>query len=168
MAYGPNKNGTPDKIIVREEEVFRLRRHGWSQCRIAEELDIAQSTVARAMKRATKRFAQCFLKDIKQVKDEHVVQLEHVADEAMGAWEKSKQNRMKKTTRRKGTGGDGDVSIEGQNQFGDPRFLAEFRKAKEDIRKVLGIEHIQEVEGGPAIGKIRVEIMGINDDYQDC
>lgn len=116
MANKPNVN--KEVILQNEARAFQLRKMGWTQDRIATEIGMSQQGVAKALKRITGRFYKDFMADVKAIKEEQVAQLEHIADESMQAWAKSK------------VGG----------EAGDPRFLSSFMKAKEEIRKIVGAD----------------------------
>lgn len=143
-----DKNGTKDQIIQKEEKAFRLREKGWSQLKIAEQLNMTQQGVSKALKRITKRFSQRFLQNVSHAKYEQVAQLEHIAHEAMIAWYNSKNSIKPKRGR-------------ACHQFGDPRFLMVFRKAKEDIRNILGTDAFtEESECSNTITAIKINIIG--------
>ncbi len=72
------------------------------------------------------------------IKEEQVAQLDQIADESMQAWYKSK------------IGG----------EAGDPRFLASFMKAKEEIRKIVGADLPPNPEDDEeSIDTIRIKII---------
>ena len=125
---------------------------------------MTQQGVSKALKRATQRFAKAYLEDMKQIKDEQVAQLEHVASEAIGAWYESKT--IRKSTRTKVKGDKNSKKRSGEKteieeaMHGDPRYLAEYRKAKADIREILGIKYIEtEDDDKPPLGEIRINII---------
>jgi predicted transcriptional regulator len=124
----------------RERVVWSLRQKCWTQERIAEYLEISQSAVAKILLRLNQRYSKELNEDIERVKTEQLAQLEHIADEAMQAWERSKE--AAKTVRvKKGLGRDnqdGEQTNEARDQDGDPRYLTVAMKAKEDIRKITG------------------------------
>ncbi len=116
MANKPNVN--KEKTLHKEARAFQLRKMGWTQDRIAAEIGMTQQGVAKTLKRVTAKFYKDFMSDVKVIKEEQVAQLDQIADESMQAWYKSK------------VGG----------EPGDPRFLASFMKAKEEIRKIVGAD----------------------------
>lgn len=128
--------------LQREKTAWELRQKMWSQDKIAEELGITQSGVAKLLKRLTLRYAESFSEDIETVKAEQVAQLENIAFEAMQAWERSKEaaNVVRVKRPLQGTSGEGEQTKEARDQDGDPRYLATAMKAKEDIRKILGAD----------------------------
>lgn len=161
----PNKTDKPqndETTIQKEEKAFKLRAKGWSQDRIASHLKMTQQGVSKALKRITKRFCKHFLEDVAYIKNEQIAQLEHVAHEAINAWYKSKEVHKTKRTKVKGARESGERSAEKidseEEQYGDPRFLAEFRKAKEDIRKIIGTDLVEELYDDP-ITEIKINII---------
>lgn len=111
----------------REQEVWDLRIKCWTQERIAAKLQISQPAVAKILKRLTERYSRNLNDDIERVKLEQISQLEHIASEAMQAWDDSKQEIA--------------VSKDFTRYFpGDPRYLTAAMEAKEDIRKIIGAD----------------------------
>ena len=168
--YRPTKEET---TLSNEDKAFKLRVQGWSQPRIADELGMTQQGVSKALKRATQKFAKAYLEDVKQIKNERVAQLEHVANEAIEAWYKSKE--AKKSTRFKVKGiKDSDKPTVGEktnieeNQFGDPRYLEQFRKAKSDIRDILGAKYIVDDFSDEPISGIKINIIRPGDKLDDA
>lgn len=106
----------PEVTLDREQKAWELRLNSWTQQRIALELGISQSAVSQILKRLLERYMYENLEEIECFKAEQIAQLENVAFEAMQAWERSKIKN------------------------GDVRCLAIALKAKEDIRKILGID----------------------------
>lgn len=136
MTNKPNVN--KEKILEKEARAFQLRKMGWTQDRIAAEVGMTQQGVAKALKRITARFYKEFMADVKAIKEEQVVQLDQVADESMQAWYKSKSS----------------------DEPGDPRFLANFMKAKEGIRKIVGADIPPDPEDNEdPIDSIRIKII---------
>lgn len=145
MARPENRLHKEETTLYKEEQAFKLRVKGWAQHRIAKHLKMTQQGVSKALKRSTARFSKAYLDDVKQTKDEQVAQLENVAHEAISAWYKSKETHKSKRTKMKGAkeGVRTAEKVDSESdQYGDPRFLAEFRKAKEDIRKIIGADLI--------------------------
>lgn len=154
-----NRLHKTEKTLTNEEKAFQMRAKGFSQSRIAEELEMTQQGVSKALKRATERFAKAYLEDVKHIKDEQVMQLEYVASEAMEAWHESKKIRKSTRTKDKDSKkAQGEKTTE-QAMFGDPRYLAEFRKAKADIREILGVKYIETEDDDLPLGEIRINII---------
>ena len=113
----------------RENQIWELRQKCWTQERIAKEIGISQPAVAKTLKRLSDRYYQELMEDIKTAKANQITQLEHISDEAMQSWEKSKGTTY--------------INKKGDTPFvfaGDSKFLMTAMKAKEDIRKIMGAD----------------------------
>ena len=147
--------------IQREKEVWLYRQKCWTQERIASQLKISQPAVAKILKRLSKRYSEQVIEDIDRVKTEQIYQLEHIADEAMQAWDRSKLAENTKMVKSPAVIDNGKVtplSAGSQTTIvrdldGDHRYLATAMKAKEDIRKILGADAPQKNEITGRAGK---------------
>lgn len=141
-----DKPKTDEEVLAHEEEAWNLRVHGWTQSRIANKLGVTQQAVSVMLKRAGVKFRERFMLDIKHVKDEQVAQLQLVADEALQGWFRSKEaikRNVTKLKQGKGRGKKPYIDSKSVSEFeacGDTKYLTEFRKALEDIRKILGAD----------------------------
>jgi transcriptional regulator with XRE-family HTH domain len=162
---GRNRNGSLDEVVARERKVWELRiNRGWTQYQIADELGIKQTSVSGILKRMTKKYAKANLDDIKAIKEIQLAQYEQYAMELQEAWFKSKQPTITKTQKKKeASTAKGKGLTEGiykeENKHGDPRYLELWRKLKEDVRKMTGIDMIDDIESEAPIGKIEIEIV---------
>ena len=116
MSYSPNRP-TKERSVNYAIVAWELRVKGWSQVKIAEALQLSQAAISKILAKATKKYSEAYLQEVKTIKDEQVAQLEYVASQSMAAWE--------------GSRADTD---------GDPRFLHAFMQAKEHIRKIVGAD----------------------------
>jgi predicted transcriptional regulator len=162
-----------EKILHDETRAFELRIKGHSQMEIAKVLGLTQQGVCSILKRVTRKYAQAFLSDVAHIKNEQVSQLENVASEAMAAWYRSKENFNSNKNKINTRGKDGKPAlqerlVEERDQYGDPRYLHEFRKAKEDIRKVLGVDLVEkELLESDMVGRIQIEVVGCEVEDKD-
>lgn len=146
MANYTHKPKSDEEVLVHEDEAWQLRTRGWTQLRIAEHLGLSQQGVSVILRRASEKFRERFLQDMKVVKDEQVSQLSLVADEALQGWFKSKETKKRNVTKLKqGKGKNQNPYVDSKSisEFegsGDTKYLTEFRKALEDIRKILGAD----------------------------
>ena len=128
--------------LQREADVWNLRRKGWTQERIAAELNITQGAVSKALKRVSAQVRADLMADVELVQTEQIAQLQHVAEEAFEAWERSKDSSksLSKTTKpgRIGRGAHEETTMRVDDQYGDPRYLQTAMKALDDIRKITG------------------------------
>lgn len=86
MAARPPKEVTADN----ERKAWELRRKCWTQERIARELGIERSTVAKMLQRRDKVLAREFKDRAEGIKAQQAEQLEYITEEAMDGWERSK------------------------------------------------------------------------------
>jgi DNA-binding CsgD family transcriptional regulator len=124
--------------LAREAQIWALRLKGHTQVRIAGELGIHQGTVSKILGRVSTRVARQLHREIAQRKAEQVFQLEHVAQEAMEAWERSK--RAATVVQKRTAAGEDTTIMDVTSQVGDPRFLETAIAALADIRKVLDMD----------------------------
>lgn len=131
---------TKEQRLYRDSRIWDLRvKKNKTQDAIAKELQTTQKTVSKVLERLNFAYYQAFIHRIDIVKQEQVAQLEIVAQNAWRAWEKSKKKHVTSTDSVGGESG-GFNSVTTSDQYGDPRFLTVYLKAKEDIRKILGID----------------------------
>ncbi len=131
--------------LERKSSIWELRQQCWTQERIAKKLEISQKTVSKILYRINKEYAKRHEEYVDRVKSEQVGQLEYIADEAVQAWERSK-DACKVVRQKKAISSDGspiglsEQTQEARDQDGDPRYLMTAMKAKEDIRKITGAD----------------------------
>lgn len=90
-------------LRAREARAWAMRSRGWSQIRIATELGIGQPSVSKLLGRVEARELKRMSKSVERVKVTQHSQLEHVIEEALDAWHRSKTPR--KRAARKTVGG---------------------------------------------------------------
>ena len=112
----------PEKVVSREEKIWELRIKGKTQMSIAKELGMAQSSVSETLDRLHKRYRSTLDQDVARVQEEQILILQHIADEALDAWEKDLQET------RSG------------RQFRNPAYVSSAMAALADIRKITGIK----------------------------
>jgi len=128
-----------------EEQAWDLRRKGWTIERVAQELGRPRRTVASMLERVELRALARMDRGVALVKIRQTAQLEHVYEEALGAWERSKEPSRSVSTRRNGTvGPDGQEALstveESERRDGEPLFLDRALAALEAIRRIWGAE----------------------------
>ena len=112
---------TPDQ----RRRAVELQRQGWTQRKIAGELKLARSTVARWLARHGRAVDEQLRAESAAIRAKQVEQLEWAAEEAAAAWEDSKRPL---------------VPIPGVRPPGDPRLLTLFRGLLADVRLILGLD----------------------------
>jgi AraC-like DNA-binding protein len=137
------------RIRTRELRALELTNLGWSQHQIAAELGISQAGVSKLLKRIELRILRELTETVERQKARHTLRLEHLFAESMRAWIDSKadstRRRQRKTQPGTGTGAT-IAEIVTENQYGDPRYLEEARKALADHRKIWGLDAPQKVD----------------------
>jgi predicted transcriptional regulator len=137
------------RIRTRELRAIELAVRGWSQHQIADDLGISRAAVSKLLKRVETRLLRELADTIERQKVRHSLRLEHLFAESMRAWIESKHDATRRRQRKSqgGTGGDALVAeVTTENQSGDPRYLAEARKAMADLRKVWGLDAPQKMD----------------------
>lgn len=139
-----------DFIARLKMEAWDLRAKGFTQSAIAKKLDITQASVSRYLKDARSEYHALYTKRIKQVITEQVAFHDHVAEEAMIAWENSKSSFAesgKKTPKKvikRGKSSRSNSDVEQITEFredaGNHYYLQVAMTAKEKIRKILGTD----------------------------
>lgn len=131
-------------VLERERRAWELRQRGWTHERIAQEIGVERSAVTKALGRMSKRTLARLGDEIMRAKAEQLAQLEFIADEALQAWERSKE-ASKAVVRRQGgeqgrVEGPAMITTSMKDADGDPRYLEQARAAMKDIRAVLGFD----------------------------
>jgi hypothetical protein len=131
-----------------EQKVWNLVSKGKTPTAIALEIGIARQSVHRIIRRVEQQYRDLTLATVDEMKSRQARRLEHVADEAMAAWERSKQplQRVRRTTgKARGrtsmdSGNHADwTETQVQLRVGDVRYLTQAREALADLRKLYGI-----------------------------
>jgi predicted transcriptional regulator len=128
--------------LERAIRAWDLRQRGWSQRRIAGELSISQGTVSRLLDAIERRELARLSKRVERQKVEQTYQLDHIIDEALDAWERSKKPRVK-TGKRSGGGklGTGESTVsEVIQREGEPAFLDRALGALDRKRSLWGLD----------------------------
>ena len=141
-----------------ESRAWDLAQRAWTQRRIARELGVSQPAVCGMLARVNSRVLKRLEADVALKKAEQTQILEHLLDEAVQAWDRSKTPRKrasKKTTSRQSgvAGPDGnpvapnESSIqEATERDGDPAFIGLARDILADIRTIWGLDAPARVE----------------------
>jgi hypothetical protein len=131
--------GVPPEVVrEREVKAWALRQRGWTEARIAAEIGVSQMGVSKILARLERRAYAQLSKRIARSKARQTLQLEHLLDEAVQAWERSKQpsSTVKKT---RGAGCSRTEKTIKEN-VGDPAFLAQARAILAQLGAIWGME----------------------------
>lgn len=165
--------GVPKEVLAeREAQVWALRRQGYTHERIAAELGLERSTVSKMLTRLTKRANTHLEEEIVEVKLAQIGQLQYIADEALQAWHKSKEAQKsvaKRTLNRPNRFGRGqpeeEMTIQTEDQDGNPRYLEAARGAMGDLRKLLGLDAPARSEiTGKGGGPVQLDVTKLTDE----
>lgn len=135
----------PLRIHSREARVIDLSVRGMRQVDIAKEVGLSQPAVSKLLKRFEVRHFNELVRMRSRSKARCAARLEHIYQEAMGAWESSKTDVMRRRQRQTRAGAEGTSMAElvTENRHGDPRYLEQARKALSDSAKLLGLDQMQ-------------------------
>lgn len=123
---------------------------GWSQHQMAADLGISQAAVSKILARVERRILRELTATVARQKVRQSMRLQHIFAEAMRKWDASgadtTRRRQRKTHGGRGGTGGTVAEIVVETHHGDPRYLAEARKALADDRKLWGLDAPQHVE----------------------
>jgi predicted transcriptional regulator len=145
--------------LDRWRRVRSLRARGWTHKRIAEELHITLSAVARVLRRSEPPEETGEL-DSSALRVHQTRQLELIAQEALRGWRRSKRDTVTQKTTEQSVQAKGkepaktQVKIETtrEKQSGSPNYLAQAREALADIRKMWDVDSTNSVSPPPPTG----------------
>jgi hypothetical protein len=139
-----------------ELRIWTLLSEGKTPSAIARDVGVARQSVHRIIRRVEAKYNQAIGATVERLKARQARTLWAVVDEAVDAWERSKQpsRRVRKESGSRGPGGlrNGEsgggrgssrtdlTRTEVESRVGDPRFLAEAREALADLRKLYGLD----------------------------
>jgi DNA-binding CsgD family transcriptional regulator len=145
----------PEQIEQRENEAYRLRLLGQTPQEIGAVFGLGDRQIRTYLKRAKERVTR----EIRELDGRagvrrQFVLLNHLLDESLGAWERSKESKTIKTAQVEKTGGrnaGGDEAAgvskvtqrsgeRQEKQIGDAAFLDRAFKALDSLRALLGLD----------------------------
>jgi predicted transcriptional regulator len=133
MSRPPNR---PPRELVqrREEQAWALRLRGRTEAQIAAELGITQGAVSKILRRVAAQALRRLTKEVALARAVQYGQLEHIASEAMRAWDRSLEDSV---TTKETEGRPTERTT--RTQCGNPALLGQVRAALADIRDLLGL-----------------------------
>jgi len=133
----------PTRVKLREAQVLERLLEGQTQQQIATAEGISQAAVSKIARRIEERLLADVAYKVERQRARQTMRLEFVYQQAIRAWQDSKQD-VQRRRQRKTDRGDGDgvttAEVMSENRHGDPRYLDEARKALTDLRKVWGVD----------------------------
>lgn len=125
-------------------EAWRLRSRGMSQNRIARELGLSQGTVSRLLAAIERRMLREFAGEWERLKVTQNAQLEHIVEEAIEAWHRSKTPRKRAASKTAVGDGDGQGdevrTTEVIERDGDTGYLYAAMQGLAHIRGLWGLD----------------------------
>lgn len=145
---GRNRHPAKRQSDLVKEATLYLR--GYSLWDISQEVGVTTTQVSLDIKTIRKQWQEHYLRDFNQWVNEQLAKLDHVEIEAWKAWEESKEQVVKTSTKEKEIEiNDGETTIPGlgretavteEQRYGDPRYLEIIGRTIERRCKILGIE----------------------------
>lgn len=138
-----SRNGnrpTREVTLEREAKAWAMRSRGRTQDHIATELGLAQGTVSRILGRVEARELKRLSANVERIKARQNAQLEHMLEESVDAWHKSKQPRKRASSRSGGGSGDEVETHEVIERDGDPSHLYCAMTALGHQRQLWGLD----------------------------
>lgn len=136
---------------ARDREIHRL---AVVECRSRKELsvqfDLSEGRIIHIVKEVDDLIRAEFPEHVAKIKDEQTQQLRFIYEEAMQAWERSKQVEEIQTARSTQSGK--ETSLTKRGQVGNPAYLDTAMRALADIRKIWGVEAAKKLEIGGTLG----------------
>lgn len=133
----------PAEIQVDRKKIVKYLRRGWTQTQIALELGLHPVTVNREWKLIREEFKNELKEDHEGILDQKLEELSEIKLEAWSAWEKSKEDAIKRTEETNERGGRSSETVEGQ--CGDPRFLLVVKQCIDRECELLGLNPEKEI-----------------------
>ncbi len=125
-------------IAKRREKVADLYLQGWTQCQIAEQVDVKQSTVSDDLKKIQAAWRASSVRDFDQARELELRKIDRIEREAWAAWERSQRPAQTATTSDESN--QRKTRRQMRNQYGDPRFLEQVNKCIASRRALLGLD----------------------------
>ncbi len=134
-ANRPNR----ETVLDREATAWELRCKGLTHDRIARRLGVTRRAVGLILDRVEKRELKRLAASVERQKVTQTGQLEHLIDESLRAWRKSKQPRNRVVASGANPKSEDIEKTEVVDQTGDPRYLAAAMEAMDRMRDLWGL-----------------------------
>lgn len=134
-----------DRVLI--TKLLAARKTHWEITQAINDGKPAEQHISRQQVSSDiKAMRKAWTDEVKQRGDDIIgrdlMVIEQLEREAWEAWEKSKKEQVKKSTRKNSDGGGGEyttMTASTLSSYGDPRFLAEIRSLIAERAKLLGI-----------------------------
>ena len=156
--------------LARREKVWGMYVRGMWQAEIGRELGVDQKTISNDLKALQEEWVnRVVLGAVDQHKAEQLAKLDSIERACWEAWNRSCQPKSK--TSAKSVKADSDreeTSATEENQYGDPRFLAEIRHCVHERCEILGLHAPKNVKmSGDALNPIKLTVDGLDKARKD-
>lgn len=150
--------------LVRLGQVASLMARNQSETKMAELLGVSRNTIRRDKAEIIAGFRERCARDIDDIIAEQVQKLDQVESELWQAWEKSKEEISKTTTRTKE--GEEEVSEQKYQGIGDPRFISELRQVYELKIRLLGLDRKAKDDANNDLVPIVVQVINSREELE--
>ncbi len=139
-----------DQAREHERRAWELRQQGQTQEQIAAELGVTHQSVSRILRRVSERTVRQLAEDVLLHKLVQNARLDHIIDEAMQAWERSKLPAVRAVRKTHDSGAEVLV-VTTTSQCGDVDYLTLVREALADQSRLWGLDALTQhvVTTGP-------------------
>lgn len=129
------------RIQLREQQAVEMMLMGRTQLEIARRLDISQPAVSKILRRAFERLLASNEAAVEMERARQAMRLNYLYGESMEAWNKSKEDEVRRRQRKSDGDGRSQVVAElvSENRHGDPRHLELARRVLADLRTLYGL-----------------------------
>lgn len=132
------RGNTPHEIQQRREQASALYLQGWSQMKIAEMLNVSQRCISGDLKAVQLAWLDSSLRNFDALRAEQLAKIDKIEFEYWQAWERSKEQSVRKMTEQKDETKRAQVTVE--DSYGDPRFMQGAERCIMQRCKLLGLD----------------------------
>lgn len=136
----PGEKRSKAQKIKDREQIAALRLRGRTMQQIADAVGISFATVRRELKALVGEWQESAAEDIAAVKARELQKLDAIEEEAWREWERSKEDWIKKSSKKGGGNSDPETKVETGGQCGDPRYLQALLGIQDRRAKILGMD----------------------------
>ena len=141
------------EIAARRKRVAELYLQGWWQTEIAKELDISQQQVSHDLGVLKRLWQQSSLVDLDKVKSKELAKIDRLEAEYWRAWEKSKKDYQKSTSKQRGKKSGDKIEAETAEKTlqeivvtGDPRYLQGIQWCVNKRCEIFGLDAARKLD----------------------
>ena len=136
----PGEKRSKAQKIKDREQIAALKLRGRTLQQIADAVGISVMTVRRELKALMGEWQVSAAEDIAAVKARELQKLDALEEEAWREWERSKEDWIKKSSKKGGAKSEPETKVETGGQCGDPRYLQALLGIQDRRARLLGID----------------------------